>query len=296
MIRYYELYREFYNEHFKDYSLSIKKYSSEDILIEEYHGTFKEICDKVESLDDKSYYRFSGLNQNTIKGSLPYERFHTTGKAKGGYCFDIDYLMHTYLNKEMCRYFEGKHTMFMDYYSFFNFVIEYATQKAFVDRLVSYDGSELKDSLELLKGKYKKLQECKNLNLLDKKSGIYIMVLDKYNSCYVGQSGDMKARIKQHWSADRSIDIQGIDLFKVGDTTDILIYECSKSQLDTIEQKIISYIPPRYTLNWLEGGVFTINSDTFFPYKDESFEEIRIGNLKKAFAMFPDVEKLFGVD
>lgn len=99
-----------------------------------------------------------------------------------------------------------------------------------------------------------------DLNSLKGISGIYLMILDNYNNCYIGQSNDMKRRIQRHWSRKDYLSGHGIDLYKAKDTTRIFAFPTVKD-LDDKEKIFIQEF--KYdTINSLPGG------------KNISFQEI----------------------
>ncbi|SEA88804.1 GIY-YIG catalytic domain-containing protein [Pseudobutyrivibrio sp. ACV-2] len=296
MSRYLDYYFMTYKENYKDYKLPLKRYYYDDLLSENFYGTFKEICERVKGSEDRGYFRFAGLSQNTIKGSEKYDFFNVHGRAKGGCYFDLDELMNRYLNKVMDVYMYGNPLIYrIDPYNFYHFIFTYAYQTAFINRLLSNDAAEFDNAIDKLQIKYKKIQKISNLDEVKGKKGIYILILKKYKVCYVGQTtNDFRRRIMEHWSADRAFDIQGIDTFKVGDTSDILIYECPVSKLNDMEQKIIASLPAQFTLNWVKGGEFTIQKETLFPFKEGGMEDILINDIKTAAGLLSYAEKKFG--
>ena len=68
---------------------------------------------------------------------------------------------------------------------------------------------------------HENLKQIEDLNVLNGKQGVYLLVLDRYRACYVGQSDDMRRRIMRHWSRNDYFTGSGIDMFKAHDTTRI---------------------------------------------------------------------------
>jgi hypothetical protein len=109
--------------------------------------------------------------------------------------------------------------------------------------------------------------EVFDLNLYDKKSGYYIMVLDEYCQVYVGTTDDIKKRIRQHWSNSKSFDrllfpmgavdssIISIDGFRALDTTRIFAYS-TKRTFD-LEDKFINQFSAKFVCNRLTGDKIT---------------------------------------
>lgn len=120
---------------------------------------------------------------------------------------------------------------------------------------------------ELLK-KNSSYREIKNLYEVKGKSGIYIMVLDRYKQIYIGQSKDIYQRICRHWKKQPQFDrlifpsIENsnisIDSFGTLDTTRIYAKEIHMKNmysLDKEEEKIVEEMPQKYLLNRIGGGL-----------------------------------------
>lgn len=117
-------------------------------------------------------------------------------------------------------------------------------------------------------------REIFNLNELSNKSGVYMLVLDKYNTCYVGQSVNCKRRILQHWSKSTYFTGTGIDMFRAFDTTRIFFCEvgtAQKNEIDEREHRLVESIPAHVTINELAGGTIDFlcaNNYDLFKHKD----------------------------
>ena len=104
--------------------------------------------------------------------------------------------------------------------------------------------------------------EVDDLNLYDGKAGYYLMVLDEYSQLYIGTTGNIKKRIRQHWSSSKSFDrlifgnvdssILSIDSFRALDTTRIYVYETNETF--SSEDKFINEIPVKFICNRMAGG------------------------------------------
>lgn len=114
---------------------------------------------------------------------------------------------------------------------------------------------------ELLR-KNKSLRPISDLRALDGSSGVYVLVLDGYRQAYIGQSSDIRARIKKHWAGVKQFDrllwghkhesVLSIDSFRALDTT--RIFAARSSRADTLESKLVDTFPPDYLLNRVGGG------------------------------------------
>lgn len=117
--------------------------------------------------------------------------------------------------------------------------------------------------------KNNKFKEVDDLKILSDKSGIYILVLDKYKQVYIGISqsmGGIKKRIMNHWSRKKEFahllngnvdtSILSIDSFGALDTTRIFYKEVKwYENLDEYEGKIVESFKPEYRLNRVAGGL-----------------------------------------
>lgn len=117
--------------------------------------------------------------------------------------------------------------------------------------------------------KKNKFREVTDLQDIAGKSGIYILVLDKYKQVYIGKSESakgMKSRILHHWNGNKEFSrlifgdvensILSIDVFGALDTTRIFVREYRWSQdLDATEKKLVGQFDTRYRLNRVAGGL-----------------------------------------
>ena len=143
-----------------------------------------------------------------------------------------------------------------------------------------------------------KFKECFNLNELNFVEGIYMLVLDKYNQVYIGQSTNMKKRIISHWNSKKSLErlifgdiwksILSIDSFGALDTTKI--FYIKTSSYFTLEEKILKSFDNRYTLNRTAGGIGSV--DTYTDNKKSAELAILANRKKRDLLPFIDVYKL----
>lgn len=115
-----------------------------------------------------------------------------------------------------------------------------------------------------------KFKECLDLNELAGVAGIYIMVLDQYKQVYIGQSSDIKRRIKNHWSKSKSLErlifgdvcssVISIDSFGPLDTTRVFFR--TSNSIMSIEERLVREFDSRYTLNRTSGGIGSVDTYT----------------------------------
>lgn len=92
--------------------------------------------------------------------------------------------------------------------------------------------------------------------------GVYVMVFDEYRQFYVGQSGDLRKRIKGHWSKRKSFDrvlfggpydsILAVDELRALDTT--RIYALATADPFDVERRTEAAADRRFCLNRMMGG------------------------------------------
>ena len=143
-----------------------------------------------------------------------------------------------------------------------------------------------------------KFNECFNLNELNFVEGIYMLVLDKYNQVYIGQSTNIKKRIISHWNSKKSLErlifgdicnsILSIDSFGALDTT--RIFYVKTFSCFTLEEKILESFDNRYTLNRTSGGIGSV--DTYTDNKKSAELAILANRKKRDLLPFIDIYKL----
>ncbi len=124
--------------------------------------------------------------------------------------------------------------------------------------------SEFEKNLQKFLRIYKKAKRVSDLNDLDNVEGCYILVLDEFCQAYIGQSTNIKKRIRQHWVEVKPFDrllfpmgavktsVLSVDSFRALDTTRIYVYETSKGF--EMEEKMVKKIHPDFLLNRIAGG------------------------------------------
>lgn len=128
----------------------------------------------------------------------------------------------------------------------------------------SLSKDDFNDELEKYLWRHKGFHEIRKLAYCDGLEGYYMMVLDEYKQVYIGQTDDIKKRIKQHWRNTRSFDctlfpmyninsVFSIDFFRALDTTRIFVWESAAD--DQTEAELIDDFPKKYCTNRVGGGV-----------------------------------------
>ncbi len=75
-----------------------------------------------------------------------------------------------------------------------------------MDYYKTLDINEFNEEVNKFIDKYENLEEIKDLSKLKGFRGLYLMVLDEYKQVYIGQSSDIRKRIRQHWVARKPMD------------------------------------------------------------------------------------------
>lgn len=129
-----------------------------------------------------------------------------------------------------------------------------------------------------------KFEEINDLNDVKGVPGLYFLMLDEYNTSYIGQSSDIRKRIMQHWSKKNYFSGTGIDMFKAKDTTRIYVYPMKPNEykrVDTLEYYIVDDMPKQYKLNVLSGGkpdFLLKNNLSLIPEEDSNNEDSEAGS------------------
>lgn len=154
--------------------------------------------------------------------------------------------------------------------------LNYDLNMAYFDSL---DFEEFNSYLQKNCKKYK-FVECFDLNKLDNKIGVYMLVLDDYKQVYIGQSNNIKREIISHWNKRKSLErlifgdvcssILSIDSFGALDTTRIFYIETTSTY--KTEEKIVRQFFSGYMLNRTAGGIGSQETNT----DDETLAKLSI--------------------
>lgn len=130
----------------------------------------------------------------------------------------------------------------------------------------SLDHDDFEDEIRAFLKKNKGFVEVADLTEYSEISGYYLMVLDKYCQVYVGTTDNIRKRIQQHWSRNKSFDrllfpmynvnhsVMSIDSFRALDTTRIFMRPTKAIYVS--ENKYIKCFSPEYVTNRIGGGLF----------------------------------------
>lgn len=225
------------------------KYTDEEINT--YTDTLDKILSKIENYE-KYYYRITVFGKNTCSTRVKDTYFGVTTSSIGGLKLtEADYL-NSYLNHIIAIYKER--LLPLDFGLVISRDIWY---KEMLEKLSKNSIKEFQEEIKKFLDTHLRFKEIIDLNIVKEVSGIYLLILDEYKVCYIGQAKDMKKRIMRHWSRNDYFYGTGIDLFKAKDTTRIYVYPMSEQEyygVDTYEYVYTNSIPKQYELNIMSGG------------------------------------------
>lgn len=239
-----------------DIEMTISQFDYHDCEISRYTGTFTTIFDNIPNFG-KYYYRVTALGRSDSQKRVSGEHFGIKTTSIGGLKLSEESYLNSYLNYIVYEYAKQKERdSQIPIDCNFSFVLIHDFW--FIDRMRtvkqnSFEGFNA--ALDSFINKYSEFQKLENLNNVKGKNGIYLLVLDEYNVCYLGQSNDLRKRIMRHWSRNDYFSGTGLDMFKAKDTTRIYVALTeSKHKTNALEHRVIRDMPSRYTLNCLAGG------------------------------------------
>lgn len=128
----------------------------------------------------------------------------------------------------------------------------------------SLDESEFQVHLSEVVQSVRGMQEVLHLPDYEGVSGVYVMVIGEYKQAYIGQSTNIRTRVKSHWGASLPVSkavfgrvessVMSIDGFRALDTTQLFVVKAADSRRDQVERAVEGAFDPRYTLNRMSAG------------------------------------------
>ena len=283
--------------------ITIYQYDSDDILIGKHTGCFKEVFDSIKHFE-KYYYRIAALNTNTLRTIVKEQYFGVTVSCLGGLNFTVQDYLNNYLNRIVQNYYKYGDCAKNNWEYNFWFIVNHFLWAEWLKMNIAQNTS--KEFNAFLSGVLKQnpnFYEIHDLKEVHKKSGLYLMVLDNYNLCYIGQATQsIKRRIMTHWSRNDYFTGTGIDLFRAKDTTRIFValYDSVK-EINKAEHQILENVRPRYMLNIMSGGNLDYllendysivlseeKDDDFIDYEMEFIDEEEVKKIQGKFIVAND--------
>ena len=238
--------------------VTITQYDKNDCEIATYTGSFCEVFDSINCFQNY-YYRITALGKHEPQERIWTEYFGEKISNIGGHKLSEESFINNWLNWLVQYYYKflcGKYNVTI----LFSFKLIYIHDSWYLNRVLSLrqNNRELfNKALNKYLNEHSEFIEISSLKQVAGKSGIYILVLDAYNACYIGQAKDIRRRIMAHWSRNNYHSGNGIDMFKAYDTTRIYaaINESRNEENNNVlENDSIRIIPSKYTLNSMAGG------------------------------------------
>lgn len=258
--------------------MTVSQYDHWDCEIGRHTGTFTSIFDNIPNFE-RYYYRITALGKNDVQGRVSSKHFGVRVTSIGGFNVSEESFINSFLNNDVKEYAEFKASGDAREIDF-NFAYEMIHDFWFIDRMKTMrqnTAEGFNSALACFLGKFKEFQPLENLNDVQNKNGIYLLVLDEYNICYLGQSNNIRKRIMCHWSRNDYFTGTGIDMFKAKDTTRIYYaLTDGKRKTNSLEHRAINEMPARYMLNSMAGGDIDYLAENSFstnipPAQDNNF-------------------------
>lgn len=131
----------------------------------------------------------------------------------------------------------------------------------------SLNPDEFNDSLSNLV-RHHVLQEVEDLKDYNQQAGVYVMVFDEYKVMYLGQSTDIRKRIKRHWADRKPFDrllfgdefssVFPVDEFRSLDNS--RLYALKTDDYYEVERELTEQADRRFTLNRINGGLINLGT------------------------------------
>lgn len=227
----------------------INQYDYNDNLVGKYEGDLKAIIEKIE-YGDKFYYKFPCFSDVKNGFKEKYSHFGVNGIDSNGHYYRPAELVNRSLNYDIQKYYRRRKVNNMYNLNFENQLVIYAWQLQANELLSQNNKEDFNNKLEAFLNRHKQFIQISDLNPFRTLTGLYLLVLDKYNVCYIGQTqSSIMRRIKQHWTRSDYFQ-KGIDRFKAMDTTRIYVYPITNVEnINEAEYICIPDFPEQYTLN-----------------------------------------------
>lgn len=134
----------------------------------------------------------------------------------------------------------------------------------------SLSDNDFNDELDKFLSEHDEFEKVENLDHYDGVSGYYILVYDQYKQIYIGNTDNLKKRIRIHWTSVVPIERSLFPMYNV-ETSKISvrsfraldntrIYIAKDFQTYIKEDYYINKIAPTYILNRIQGGRIEKNS------------------------------------
>ncbi len=239
--------------------LKLRAYDEDDKLCFSTCTTIQDLAKNIENYEDY-YYRLGLFEFSRFKTQRKKQTVHHFGldlTTKGEFKMSIQTLTEHDLNSFIQKYREkNKRKRKPDTTDYLQIVLyQIERYSAVMNNASKSTHKDIEKAIKVFKSIDNGVKLIRDLNVLDGISGIYLLILDNYNLCYVGQAANMKKRILNHWQKS---DGTRIDMFKALDTTRIyalpLLGDDYIERTNAIEHELVERIPDYVTINVMAGG------------------------------------------
>ena len=239
--------------------LELVAYDDDDKWVFSRYTTIQELAKGVPDFDKYYYrlglFRFAGYKTNRCRQTVNYFGVELSSDREMNMTLQglIEYDLNSYIAK-----FRGKNKGKRkpdpeDYLGML--LYEMARYSAVMNKINQSMPVDVENAIKVFKGIDDRTRKITNLNDVKGASGIYMLIFDAYNACYVGQSKDMKARILKHWSCGNG---KKADMFRALDTTRIYTLTLNSDEynekVDATEYYLTKAIPSYVLVNAIAGG------------------------------------------
>lgn len=244
--------------------LQLKAYDDDDNLVFTRDATIQELAKEKEDFD-KYYYRLEMLTPYFLPPSWRTDRTRHTIKHFGVTLtsnremrMTLQNLVEYDLNSYIQKYREkNKGKRVPDPENYLQIILyEINRFTEVMNKINKSTPKDVQNAIKVFKKVDDRVRKIINLNDIKNTSGIYMLVFDAYNACYIGQAKDMKARILKHWSCGNG---KKVDMFRALDTTRIFVLPLEgdeyRKKVNSIEYYLIKTIPSYVLVNVAAGGV-----------------------------------------
>lgn len=159
-------------------------------------------------------------------------------------------------------YRDGEHTQHSDVYLLIQRDQALVNFDLSMRYFESLDRNEFEDALQHVLVKGRTFKPVESLQDWDAVEGAYVMVFDDYKQFYIGQSEDVRKRIKRHWTTRKPFDrlifgspydsIFPTDEFRALDNT--RIFAARSRNPYAVEERAEKGADQRFSLNRMSGG------------------------------------------
>lgn len=236
-----------------DIEITVSQYDHTDCEIGRFTGTFTSVFDNIPDFE-YYHYRVTALGKGSDYRRTVAKHFGVNTISVDGPFLTEENFVNNFLNHEIAEYAKQRKCRHPS--QDFSFAYVLIHDFWFIDRMRTLKQNtpdSFQSSLNHFLSEFVQFKQLDDLNEVNEQNGIYLLVLDKYNVCYLGQAVDIRKRVMRHWSRNDYYSGTGIDMFKAQDTTRIYVAPITKG-INHLEHRVINAFPSRYTLNYLAGG------------------------------------------